>query len=204
MSEIIINHFKKNDPVLHAVITPSVSFNLNKSKDIFFSLVESIISQQLSVKASNTIVKRFIDLFPHKKVTPEQTLQLSREQLRQVGMSWSKADYVQNIARAIIEKKLDIQHLDSLPDEEVTTQLTQIKGIGQWTAEMFLMFTLGREDIFSTGDVGLQNAIQALYKFKNKPSPKELIIISEKWKPYRTYACRILWMYKDNPPKTII
>lgn len=196
----IKEYFEKVDPILASAITPSVSFSLTKSNDIFFSLVESIISQQLSVKASNTIVHRFLSLFPDKKVTPQQTLVLSREQLRLVGMSWNKADYVQNIARAITEKKLDIANLDSLSEEEVTTQLTQIKGIGKWTAEMFLMFTLGREDIFSVGDVGLQNAIQKLYKIKKKPTVKQLITISNKWKPYRTYACRILWMYKDNSP----
>lgn len=201
MKDTIISYFKAKDPILYSVITPSVSFQLQKSNDIFFSLVESIISQQLSVKASNTIVNRFIDLFPNKKVTPDQTLLFKREQLRNVGMSWSKADYVQNIARAILEKKLDITNLDTLSNEEVITQLTQIKGIGIWTAEMFLMFTLAREDIFSVGDVGLQNAIQKLYKLKKKPTSKQMLNISTKWKPYRTFACRILWMYKDNAPK---
>lgn len=200
MSEIILSHFKKNDPILYSVITPSVSFTLNKSNDIFFSLVESIISQQLSVKASDTIVKRFIALFPKNQITPEFTLSLTRESLRNVGMSWSKADYVQNIARAILEKKLDIANLHATSDEEVITQLTQIKGIGRWTAEMFLMFTLAREDVFSVGDVGLQNAIQTLYKLKKKPTPKQMITLSNRWKPYRTYACRILWMFKDNKP----
>lgn len=200
MSSSILSHFQKNDPILYSVITPSVSFTLNKSNDIFFSLVESIISQQLSVKASDTIVKRFKALFEDNQVTPESTLSHTRESLRAVGMSWSKADYVQNIARAILEKKLDITNLHDMSDEEVITQLTLIKGIGRWTAEMFLMFTLGREDVFSVGDVGLQNAIQTLYKLKKKPTPEQMIKFSNKWKPYRTYACRILWMFKDNKP----
>jgi len=202
MIDLINSYFQIKDPILHSAITPSVTFHLHKSNNIFFSLVESIISQQLSVKASDTIVKRFVALYTDKKVTPEQTLRLTREHLRNVGMSWNKADYVQNIARAIIENKLDIANLDNLTDEEVITQLTQIKGIGRWTAEMFLMFTLGREDIFSVGDVGLQNAIQKLYKFKTKPTTNQMLKISAKWKPYRTYACRILWMYKDNLPIT--
>jgi DNA-3-methyladenine glycosylase II len=202
MNQKILSHFQSSDKILFQTISLIQPFTLEKSVKVFFSLVESIISQQLSVKAGDTIMKRFLSLVG-EPVTPEAVLTVTREQLRGVGMSWNKADYVQNIARAIIEKQLDIKTLDAMTDEEVIKELTKIKGIGQWTAEMFLMFTLAREDVFSYGDVGLQNAIQQLYKLKNKPTKKQMEKISKKWKPYRTYAARILWRSLSVEPNLL-
>lgn len=201
MHKNIVSHFQTSDEILAKVIPFIKPFSIEKSEELFFSLVESIISQQLSVKAGDTIVKRFSALFPDEKITPEAVLLIPRETLRSVGMSWNKADYIHNIARAVVEHQLDFTKLDQLPDEEVIKELTKIKGIGRWTAEMFLMFTMAREDVFSYGDVGLQNAIQRLYKMKKKPTKKQMEKISKKWSPYRTYAARILWRSLDNEPK---
>ncbi len=201
MNNTILSHFETADQVLFKIIPEIEPFIIEKSDEIFFSLVESIISQQLSIKASDTIVKRFVALFPEGEITPEHVLAVPREKFREVGMSWNKADYVHNIARAILEKQLHIDSFDTMTDDEVVAELTTIKGIGQWTAEMFLMFTLAREDVFSYGDVGLQNAIQRLYNLKKKPTKKQMEKISKKWKPYRTYAARILWRSLDNEPK---
>jgi DNA-3-methyladenine glycosylase II len=197
MNKKIVDHFTAVDSHIASLIPRIQPFTIQASDNPFISLVESIISQQLSVKAGDTIMRRFLTLFPKKEVTPETVLVISREQLRGVGMSWNKADYIHNIAQAFVNNDINIDHLQTLGDEELITKLTTIKGIGRWTAEMFLMFTLGREDVFSAGDVGLQRAMTKLYGFKNKPSPKTLIRISNKWKPYRTYACKILWRSLD-------
>lgn len=198
MSSPVAGHLCSVDPILGSVLDRIALPALTRSDQPFFSLIESIISQQLSVKAGDTIVKRFILLLPDQKVTPQHVLSLSKEALRGVGMSWSKASYLHNIAEAVTRGEIDFAHLETLSDEELLLKLTKIKGIGKWTAEMFLMFALGREDVFSVGDVGLQRAMQKLYGFKKKPSPKTLIRMSNKWKPYRTYACRILWKSLDS------
>jgi len=194
----IVAYFISVDPILFELTKMYPLVTLRPSENPFFSLVESIISQQLSVKAGDTIMSRFLTLIPDKNVTPEAVLLLPREKLREVGMSWNKADYVHNIARAVINRDIDFDHLETLTDEELIEKLTQIKGIGRWTAEMFLMFSLGRQDVFSVGDVGLQRAIQKAYTLKKKPTSKQLIKISNTWKPYRTYACKILWNSLDQ------
>jgi DNA-3-methyladenine glycosylase II len=174
MHQRIIDHFKIVDDLIASLIPTTKPFTLEKSDKPFFSLVESIISQQLSVKAGDTIMNRFITLFPDGKITPEAVLAMPREKLRGSGMSWNKADYIHNIARAVVHGNIDFTHLDSLTDEELIIKLTTIKGIGRWTAEMFLMFSLGRPDVFSAGDVGLQRAIQKLYKFKKKTNSQAI------------------------------
>lgn len=198
MDEMIVSHFSATDQTLFELTKLYPPVPLKRATDPFFSLIESIISQQLSVKAGDTIVKRFQGLYPSKVITPKRVLDTPRETLRSVGMSWSKADYVHNIARAVKHGDIDFAHLDRLSNEDLIKKLTEIKGIGQWTAEMFLMFSLGREDVFSVGDVGLQRAIQKLYKLKKKPTPQQLLRISRKWIPYRTYACRMLWNSLDQ------
>jgi DNA-3-methyladenine glycosylase II len=155
--------------------------------------VESIISQQLSIKASDTIFSRFKKLFSKEIITPEKLIKIEDQKIRNAGISFSKIKYIKGIARAIIDKQLDLKKLDDLTDEEIIGELIKLKGVGKWTAEMFLMFTLGRTDVFSAGDLGLQNAIVKLYKLKNKPDQTILLEISNKWSPHRTIASRILW-----------
>lgn len=198
MSEIIIAHFKKADPKLHKILIKVLEshgdeiFNLKKHDFLFDRLVESIISQQLSVRVADVIYERVLNLMPKKKLTPEGILKNKDEDLRKAGLSHQKIKYLKDLSEKVKSGELDLDNLDNLENEEVIEELTKVKGIGKWTAEMFLMFALGRPDIFSHGDLGLQNAIKKIYEIeKYDPGIAEEIVI--KWSPYRTYAARILW-----------
>lgn len=193
MDPKIILHFQTVDSILFSVINHIKPFSIEKSDDYFLDLIEAIICQQLSDKAGATIFSRFQKLFPKEKITPKKVLSLTDAAIRNVGPSWSKVRYIKNIAQAVTDGTLDFGALDTLNNEEIIKELTKIKGIGPWTAEMFLMFSLGRGDVFSFGDLGLKRAIKNLYHFKQEPSRKQLEALSRKWSPYRTYACRILW-----------
>lgn len=189
-------HFKTVDPILFSVlehIPRKHQLIPKKSFDIFTDLVESIICQQLSNKAGATIFARFCALFPKKIMTPKKVLAMPDEKIRSTGPSWSKVSYIKNIARAVESGQLNLRTIDAKSDEEVIIELTKIKGIGRWTAEMFLMFTLGREDIFSYGDLGLRRAIMKLYGYKKEPTERQMETLTNRWKPYRTWAARILW-----------
>jgi DNA-3-methyladenine glycosylase II len=197
-------HFKTADPIIYAVsltLEPFEGSQRHKVEDHFFALCGEIIGQQLSGKAADKIFSRFIELFPDKKVTPEFTVKIPEEKLREIGTSWAKARYIRDLAQRVLEKQVHLEKISKLSDEEVIIELTKVKGIGRWTAEMYLMFTLGRQDVFSFGDLGLQNAIKKVYKLKNKPTAKQMEKLSRKWAPYRTYAARILWASLDNQPK---
>lgn len=191
--EDALKHFKKADPVLYSVAIKIKLEDHPRPDDYFIDLVESIISQQLSIKAADTIFGRFKKLFPKEKITPEGTLKLNDQKIRECGISFSKIAYIKGIAQAVVSKEIDLKKLDELSDEEVALELVKLKGIGQWTAEMFLMFSLKRPDVFSPGDLGLQNAIVRLYELDPKPKKEKLIEISSVWAPYRTTASRILW-----------
>jgi DNA-3-methyladenine glycosylase II len=191
----VIDHLKKVDPVLGAVIDRLDEFPSLKPRDTrhyFESLTSEIIGQQLSGKVADVIFDRFTKLFPSGEITPRLLLQLQHEQLRSTGMSNSKARFLKDLAEKVINKSLKLEDLINLDNETVIKELMQVKGIGPWTAEMFLMFTLGREDIFSHGDLGLKNAIKKLYRIES-PTRDQVEEISKKWSPYRTFACRILW-----------
>lgn len=178
-------------------------FQLRKRKDITVYLCASIMSQQLSVKVADVIYKRFLDLYNGKTPSAEQIITTAPETLRSIGLSNAKVTYVQNVARFSIEQGLDLKTLNKMSNDEVVSYLTQIKGVGKWTAEMLLMFALGREDVFSIDDLGLQNAMIKIYKLNRedkKAFREKLLRISAKWSPYRTYACLHLWHYKDNTP----
>lgn len=188
-----LKHFKKADPALYEVALLVKLTPHPKSKDYFVDIVESIISQQLSIKAADTIFGRFKKLFPKKNITAKQVLKIPDEKMRECGISYSKIKYIKGVAQAVEEKTINLTKLDSMTDEEVITEMIKLKGIGVWTAEMFLIFTLGRTDVFSAGDLGLQNAMIKIYKLDPNPKKEILIEISQKWSPYRTTASRILW-----------
>ncbi len=207
MSQKIFSHFQIADPTLYQVLLlvhkehGDKLFELKKPENLFETLCESIVSQQLSVKAGDTIFGRVLDLLPGRKITPENILKQKDQDLRDAGLSWGKVSYLKDLAQKVKDKEVVLEDLDKLSEEDAIKELTKIKGIGKWTAEMFLMFALGREDVFSHGDVGLQNAIKKIYKdrlpfdtegkWKYDPLVVEEIII--KWSPYRTIAARILW-----------
>jgi DNA-3-methyladenine glycosylase II len=199
------SHLSK-DKKLKKLIEKQEAYKIGKRKDIHFYLIASIMSQQLSTKVANTIRKRFLDLYDGRIPRPEAVLATSLETLRSIGLSNAKAGYVHNVARFAIEQGMDSRKLNKMSNEEVIAYLTQIKGVGQWTTEMLLMFSLGREDVFAIDDWGIQNAMIHLYKLDRtdkKAFRSELLRISGKWSPYRTYACMHLWRWKDNSPKVV-
>jgi DNA-3-methyladenine glycosylase II len=198
-----ISHLSR-DKKLKKLIDGQQPFMLKKRKNICLRLCASIMSQQLSTKVAEVIYKRFLALYNGKEPTPEQILDTPFEALRQIGLSNAKVRYVQNVARFAIENGMDEKKLAKMSNEEVIEYLTQIKGIGRWTVEMLLMFTLGREDVFAVDDLGIQNAMIRLYKLGREDKKQfrdHLLRISGKWAPYRTYACLHLWHWKDNAPK---
>jgi DNA-3-methyladenine glycosylase II len=199
MDPKVIEHFKKADPKLYKVLDqihkaygPIPEKEKLNPSEYFNELVESIVSQQLSIKAADTIYGRVKALLPKGQVTPENILKTKSEDLRACGLSNAKVSYVKDLAQKVKDKEVDLERLDTLSNEEVIEELTKIKGIGPWTAEMFLMFSLNREDVFSHGDLGLKNALKKIYSLEN-PTKDELEKIVLKWCPYRTWGCRILW-----------
>lgn len=186
-----------SDPVLQKLVKkyPAPQF-IDRSEELFERLVDSIISQQLSVKAADTIFERFKKLFEGKFFpTPEQILAMPDEKIRTSGISFQKISYIKSVADAFVSDLIDVEKIKKMTDEEVIAALTQIRGVGRWTAEMILIFTLHRPDVFSIGDLGLRNAIKNLYGIMNE---KEMIILAERWKPYRSTACWYLWRSLEN------
>ena len=197
-----IIHLSK-DKRLKKVIEQQEAYLLVKRKNVYLHLCSSIMSQQLSTKVAAVIYARFLTLYKTKKPTPKQIAETPIETLRGIGLSYAKASYVQNVCRFFIEEKITDAKLDKMSNEELIKYLSQIKGVGQWTVEMILMFTLGREDVFALDDLGIQQGIIKLYNLEGldkKALKQKMIEVSEKWKPYRTYACRYLWGWKDTVP----
>ncbi|MEK7581178.1 MAG: DNA-3-methyladenine glycosylase 2 family protein [Patescibacteria group bacterium] len=200
MDPRILRHFKKADPILYKVainISKLEDLPNRRGEDYFIDLIDAIVSQQLSGKAAATILARFKALFKNGQITPQALLKLRDVDIRAAGMSYSKIKYVKDLAAKVHKKEIDLKKLDALPDEEVIEQLIMVKGIGRWTAEMFLIFTLARPDVFSHGDLGLNNAIKKIYKLKNHTT-REVEKIVSKWSPYKSTASRILWHSLDN------
>jgi DNA-3-methyladenine glycosylase II len=172
-------------------------------KNIPLRLMASIMSQQLSSRVADVIYKRFLRLFDGKEPSAGQVLTIDHEILRGIGLSNAKANYIHNVALFCIENDITDKGLSALSNDAIIDLLTQIKGVGRWTVEMLLMFTLGREDVFATDDLAIQNAMANLYKLDRsdkKLFKQKILKISAKWKPYRTYACLHLWHWKDNAP----
>ena len=196
-------HLSK-DKKLKKIIDLQEECRLQKRNNVHLHIVSSIISQQLSTKVAEVIYKRFLALFTKKVPSPEDILAVPFETLKAIGLSNSKTHYVRNVCGFFIEHKVTDRKIHKMEDEELINFLVQIKGVGRWTAEMILMFTLGREDVFALDDLGIQQSMIKLYgldKSDKKKLRSDMEKHSEKWKPYRTYACRYLWGWKDE--KTI-
>ncbi|MBA2328000.1 MAG: DNA-3-methyladenine glycosylase 2 family protein [Flavisolibacter sp.] len=195
-----INHLAK-DKKLRSVLMEQDPFELKFHKNICLRLCASIMSQQLSTKVAKVIYHRFLELYSAAEPTPEQIVATPFDAIRAIGLSNAKTQYLLNVAQFAIDYKLDDKKLKKMSDEDIIELLTQIKGVGRWTVEMLLMFTLGREDLFAADDYGIQVAMKKLYKLDdtNKKEFKEnMLKISKKWSPYRTYACMHLWHWKDG------
>ncbi len=195
MNKAVLDHFKKNDPLLYSfVLRTKISKTLKKEspKNYFVKLCREIIGQQLSGRVAEVIFERFKKLYKGE-IVPQKVIETPHEVLRGVGMSNAKAKYVKSLAAEIIGGGLDLDRLDELTDDEVKDHLLRVKGIGPWTAEMFLIFTLGRPDIFSHGDLGLKKGIKKVYGLKKDPSRRTVEKIIKKWSPYKSFASLILW-----------
>lgn len=197
------DHLSNSDPHLAPVITRVGLCTIEPHSDYYRELVDAIISQQLSVKASATILKRFIELFDGTFPTPQQILQHSVDDLRRVGMSRSKASYVLDLATHILGGTLRPEKLPDLPNDDVIHELVAVKGIGEWTAHMFLIFSLGRLDVLATGDLGVRMAMKRLYRLADVPKPDDMraIATTYHWHPYESVACWYLWKSLDNEPQ---
>lgn len=191
-----VTHLKKSDPVMRGIIERVGPCRMEFGPPEFHSLAEAIVYQQLNGKAAVTIFKRFSTL-AGEPLLPEGILKLTDQQLRSVGLSKQKSAYLKDLATKTAAGVLDFARLPTLPDDEVIEHLTQVKGIGVWTAQMFLIFTLKRENILPTGDYGVQAAIKKHYKKRKLPKPDVMEKIARPWAPYRSVACWYLWRSLD-------
>lgn len=197
-----ITHLQK-DKKLATIVHEPLHERIQPHKNIMLQLIGSIMSQQLNTKVADIIYNRFLALYKNKEPKAKQIAETSIETLRSIGLSNAKANYVKNVAAFVEANKITDAKLHAMSNEEIIELLTQIKGVGRWTVEMLLMFALGREDVFSIDDYGVQKAMIKLYKLDKldkKQLREKLLKISNKWSPYRTYACLYCWHWKDNAP----
>ena len=198
------HHLQKDKRLRKVLLSPLPPLRLQSRADI--KLMQSIMSQQLNVKVAHTLHERFFTLCATNKPELSIISNMDPTMLHGIGLSRAKTNYIQNVARFFLEYKITDRKLRSMPSEEIIALLTQIKGVGRWTVEMLLMFTLAREDVFAVDDLGIQVAIAQLYllerplKGNKKDFKNQLLSISDRWSPYKTYACLHLWGFKDNPP----
>jgi len=194
-----LEHLQKDKKLARAIGEEVHELKLHPNIPV--RMMASIMSQQLSTQVAKVIFKRFLELYKGKEPKPQQVLDTPTTTLRSIGLSNAKVSYVHNVAAFCIEHKITDKKLLAMSNEEIIDLLVQIKGIGKWSVEMLLMFTLGREDVFAVDDLGIQQAMTKLYKLnpENKKEMKEKMLkISSKWSPYRTYACLHLWGWKDE------
>jgi DNA-3-methyladenine glycosylase II len=195
-------HLLKVDNKLAPIIRVSGPCKITPHKDHYGELVGSIVGQQLSAKAAGAIWRRVLELFGGKMPTPEELIKVDGQKLRDIGLSWNKVKYVKDLAEHVLDGRLDLDHIASMPNDQLIEQLTAVKGIGEWSAHMFMMFGLGRLDILPIGDLGVRKAIQNLYELPELPSPEQIITIASqnKWHPYESIAAWYLWQSLDNNP----
>jgi DNA-3-methyladenine glycosylase II len=168
--------------------------------DPWEAVARAIVGQQLSTRAARSIWEKLQALFGGKTPTPEQLLRRRPQTLRKAGLSNAKVGFLRDLAARVKDGRLDLKRIAKLPDEDVVAELIEVKGVGSWTAEMFLIFHLGRPDVVSLGDLGIRRAVQIAYGMKDLPGPEELEKLAEEWRPHRTLACLYLWRSLDNTP----
>lgn len=192
--------YLSKDAILKEVIDRVELTPITVGDDLYGSLIRAIVFQQLSGKAATTIHNRFLDLFNDGYPHPELLIEMETATLRSVGLSGQKSGYVQNIAHFFIEENLLNIDISEKKDEELIDYLTQIKGVGKWTVQMLLMFTLGREDVLPIDDLVIQQSMQKLYTIEGtkREVKREMLVIAETWRPYRSVASRYLWRWKDT------
>ncbi len=190
-------HLRRADPVLAAVIAKVGPYQVEYRPPTFYSLARSIVFQQLNGRAAASIFARLETACG--EVTPEAVLRMRMPQMRAVGLSERKAEYLRHLAKLTRDGVIQFEALPSLPDTEIITHLTQVKGVGEWTVHMFLMFAMGRPDVLPVGDYGVRQAMKKLYNLEGLPKPAEMQRIAEVWKPWTSVACWYLWRSLDGP-----
>jgi DNA-3-methyladenine glycosylase II len=193
-----IQYLCKVDSNLEGIIKIVGKYSINIRNDPFQSLVESIIYQQLAGKAANAIYNRFINYYNNKQITPTLILNSPNDNLKKVGLSNRKIDYLKDLALHVYDGRINLEELPKMNDEEIINKLVNVKGIGRWTSEMFLIFSLGRQDILPVTDLGVRKAIQKVYSLSELPKPNIMIEIAKPWRPYRSIATWYLWKSLSN------
>ena len=206
-SSSVLRSLSRRDPVIGRLIRTHGPCGLAEAQhdDPFRALTRAIVGQQLSTRAAATIYARFVALCSGERggrLTPQAVMRVSDAQLRAVGLSGQKLGYIRDLSARVLDGSLDLRSLDALDDDAVIAALTAVKGIGRWTAEMFLIFRLQRPDVLPLGDLGILKAVQRAYGLRSMPSPRRLTRIGESWRPYRSIACWYLWASLDNSPTT--
>jgi len=196
-------HLAKHDKRLAPVIKASGPCRLRPHTDYYGELVSGIVGQQLSAKAGGTIWRRVLDLFDGQMPTPQQLLKVDAAKIRGAGVSYPKIGYMKDLAQHILDGRLDLAHIATMPNEQLIEQLTAVKGIGEWSAHMFMIFSLGRLDVLPVGDLGVRKAMMNLYKLDELPDPAMCVTVANKnkWHPYESVAAWYLWQSLDNNPQ---
>lgn len=199
-----LRHLSLHDPVMKRLITTYPAPSFTKHENYYHELVSSVISQQLSVAAARAIEGRFTALFDGAFPTPQQILTVDIETLRNVGFSRPKARYVHDLAQKILDGEVTFDDLDSKSNQQIIDELTMVKGIGEWTVHMFLMFCMARLDVLPIGDLGIRNGITKLYELEAQASPADVVHIAQtkNWRPYETVASWYVWQSLENVPAT--
>ena len=197
--------YLRRDKKLAKIIDHVGEVKLKKRTDLYLHLLRAIVAQQLSIQAADTIWGRFVELFEDHHPAPKPLLLMDSEKIRGAGLSYQKAGYLKNIAQFSIDETLEYSRLKKKSDEELIDYLTRIKGVGRWTVEMILMFSLGRPDIMPVDDLGIQIAMKSVYQIdlEGKLLKEKILKLSEKWRPYRTLASIYLWRWKDAQKETL-
>lgn len=201
-----LEHLGRADPVMEALLAggngPSFERDPSRSpQDHYGALIRAIVGQQLSTTVARVIWGRLLERFGDRTPTPQEILDSEPEPLRAaVGLSRAKVSFLRSLAEHVTSGQLDLEHVSTLSDEELIAELTAVKGIGEWSAHMFLMFQLERPDILATGDLGVRRGAQRAYGMEELPSAADLTELAEVWRPYRSAACRVLWWSLDNTP----
>jgi DNA-3-methyladenine glycosylase II len=198
-------HLRRKDPTMRELIKRLGRLDLEARRrgrpaDAYGALVRSIVGQQLSTKAARTIYERMTQLWDGRTPTPQELLDADPDAIRAAGLSRPKIAYLRSLAEHILSGELELDRLDELSDEEIAAELTAVKGLGQWTADMFLIFHLGRPDVLPVGDLGVRNAAREVYGLDELPTAAELEAIGEPWRPHRSLAALYLWRSLDNEP----
>ena len=202
---VALAHLRSADPILGALIDRYGPDGLGErseggQRQHYGALVRAIVGQQLSTKAAAAIYRRLADRFGGREPTPQEILEDDPEALRSVGLSRAKVAFLRSLAEHVLDGSLELERLDTLPDDKVIAELTAVKGIGTWSAHMFLMFHLGRPDVLAVGDLGIRKAMMEAYGLEALPLAPAMEEIAAPWRPYRTLACRYLWRSLENEP----